>query len=284
MLKNYKNLVPGTVLLNQDLCDYFGCSPQGGMRRSHKTNTLVIVTSHIESIYEDKWDGDILHYTGMGRNGDQQLNTQNKTLAESNSNGISVHLFEVFKDKEYIYQGPVKLISDPYQQTQLDELKNSRTVWIFPVQLVTHNSAVTLNDFVETSKNKQRKLRKKSLEQLFSDAYATSKIEVGHRNTSTKYYIRSESIVQLAKKLAKGICQLCDQPAPFKDKLGDPYLETHHIDWLANGGSDTPENTVALCPNCHKKIHVVNAEEDKQKLLDVNLRLIDKINSFKTYY
>lgn len=36
----------GTKLNNTDLCEAFGCSPQGGMRRAHKTNMLVIVSNH----------------------------------------------------------------------------------------------------------------------------------------------------------------------------------------------------------------------------------------------
>jgi hypothetical protein len=44
-------LKPGEEINNGRLCDIFKCSPQGGMRRSKKTNTLVIVSNHIESIY-----------------------------------------------------------------------------------------------------------------------------------------------------------------------------------------------------------------------------------------
>ncbi|ENU24220.1 hypothetical protein F993_01536 [Acinetobacter proteolyticus] len=98
------------------------------MRRSLKTKTLVIISNHVESIYEDRWIGDELHYTGMGQVGDQELKSQNKTLAESHTNGVSVHLFEVFTDKEYIYQGPVTLINDPYQKVQPDANKQDRTV------------------------------------------------------------------------------------------------------------------------------------------------------------
>ncbi len=32
------------------------------------------------------------------------------------------------------------------------------------------------------------------------------------------------------------------------------------------GGDDSLDNTVALCPNCHRKMHVVNDENDKAKL------------------
>lgn len=34
-----------------------------------------------------------------------------------------------------------------------------------------------------------------------------------------------------------------------------PTLEVHHLRRLADGGSDTVANAVALCPNCHREIH-----------------------------
>ena len=49
---------------------------------------------------------------------------------------------------------------------------------------------------------------------------------------------------------------------PFSRADGDPYLETHHVVWLAQGGSDTVENTVALCSNCHRKMHILKLEAD----------------------
>ena len=56
--------------------------------------------------------------------------------------------------------------------------------------------------------------------------------------------------------------KLYNQPAPFKNIDGEPYLETHHINWLAAGGQDTIKNTTALCPNCHKKMHILNLKSD----------------------
>ncbi|MEY0334745.1 HNH endonuclease [Providencia rettgeri] len=29
----------------------------------------------------------------------------------------------------------------------------------------------------------------------------------------------------------------------------------HHVEWLANGGEDSVENAIALCPNCHREAH-----------------------------
>ena len=73
---------------------------------------------------------------------------------------------------------------------------------------------------------------------------------------------RDVFVAENAKRRAKGLCELCGGEAPFSRADGDPYLETHHVVWLAQGGSDTVENTVALCSNCHRKMHVVKLEAD----------------------
>jgi hypothetical protein len=81
----------GDVLNNKELCEIFQCSPQSGMRRSHYTNSLVIISDHTKEFYDDRWMGNIFHYTGMGLKGDQNITfAQNKTLAESGTNGISI--------------------------------------------------------------------------------------------------------------------------------------------------------------------------------------------------
>lgn len=80
-------------------------------------------------------------------------------------------------------------------------------------------------------------------------------------------FIRSEQIREYAKLRANGVCELCENEAPFKDKFGKPYLESHHIIFLSKGGKDSIENVAALCPNCHRKIHNLNLQTDVKKLL-----------------
>ena len=85
----------GEEINNDRLCKIFLCSGQGGMRKSNKTNTLVIVSKHVGRIYDDRWIGETLHYTGMGLEGDQEIHlSQNKTLSQSKTNGVDLHLFE----------------------------------------------------------------------------------------------------------------------------------------------------------------------------------------------
>lgn len=255
-------LRPGSKLNNQQLCETFGCSPQGGMRKSNSTNSLVIVSNHIKSIYDDRWDGDTLHYTGMGTKGDQSLDFfQNKTLNKSNTNGVSVHLFEVFRDQEYTYVGEVCLVAAPYAEQQPDQDGYPRRVYVFPLQLKSSSHLVIAEDKQHVYAVKQKKAKRLSLEELAKRANESTRKPSTSKQMSTTYD-RNPWVAEYAKRLANGICQLCYNPAPFVNKKGEPYLETHHAVWLSRDGDDTPENTVALCPNCHKKMHVLDLSND----------------------
>jgi len=88
----------------------------------------------------------------------------------------------------------------------------------------------------------------------------------GKSQSLTTAYKRSAEVVKMARNRAKGFCQLCNSKAPFKDKKGEPYLEVHHIIWLSRGGEDSTDNAVALCPNCHKKMHIVDDAGDIEYL------------------
>ena len=69
---------------------------------------------------------------------------------------------------------------------------------------------------------------------------------------------------------AQGICELCDKSAPFLKPDGEGFLEVHHIQHLANDGDDSIENTVALCPNCHRKMHKLGERDDINKLESIH--------------
>ena len=52
-----------------------------------------------------------------------------------------------------------------------------------------------------------------------------------------------------------GKCECCQGAAPFNRPDGSPYLEVHHAVPLAAGGPDTVDNAIAVCPNCHRRLH-----------------------------
>ena len=67
---------------------------------------------------------------------------------------------------------------------------------------------------------------------------------------------RNADVIAEVLKRAKGRCEECYRDAPFKKRSnGDPYLEVHHKIMLSAGGEDTIENAIAVCPNCHRKLH-----------------------------
>jgi 5-methylcytosine-specific restriction enzyme A len=68
-------------------------------------------------------------------------------------------------------------------------------------------------------------------------------------------YKRNPDVVAQVLLNAEGVCQYCSKPAPFQKPDGVSYLEVHHIIHLSEGGDDSVENAIALCPNCHKEAH-----------------------------
>lgn len=61
----------GDELTNDEMRTLFQCGNMGGMRHSKRTGTLVIVSDNTKGLYRDVWKEGILHYTGMGKVGNQ---------------------------------------------------------------------------------------------------------------------------------------------------------------------------------------------------------------------
>lgn len=270
----------GEEISNQELYELFKCGNMGGMRKSAKTKSLVIISDKTKGFYHDEWENGILKYTGMGKYGDQVLKgNQNQTLYYSDSNGISVFLFEVMVKAVYTFRGQVKLVSEPYQTKQQDEDGRIRNVWIFPVAPIDNMSDLANPDPAKLPKLSTKELAVRS--QMISKEVKEPKI------SQTVVYHRDEYLKEMVKRIADGTCQLCGNPAPFEDKYGEPYLEEHHVKRLADGGTDTIDNVVAICPNCHRKVHILESEIDEIILEGVaahNQELLKRMTAYGEAY
>jgi 5-methylcytosine-specific restriction protein A len=258
---------PGDVIDNDTLRTVFRCSSQGAVRRSQKTNSLVLIADHTKPACDDKWIGITFHFTGMGLTGDGLSFNQNKTLCESNEKGTGLFLFEVFKEGDYTYIGEAELADNPYLSRQTDREKTLRDVTVFPLKLRGNgHPPLPKKELPETKEETARKKAQKlPLDQLeFAARYSLK--EGGRREVVSEVFDGDQIVSEYAKRRADGTCQLCNMPAPFKNRDGDPFLEIHHIVPLAEGGSDTIENVAALCPNCHRKMHVLNLPADVVRL------------------
>ena len=90
-----------------------------------------------------------------------------------------------------------------------------------------------------------------------------------NRARSQKSYERDPEVHAWILDHAQGVCGLCGSKAPFISRsTGFPYLEVHHVLPLADDGPDTIDNTVALCPNCHRKCHFSSDSRKISKQLE----------------
>lgn len=110
------------------------------------------------------------------------------------------------------------------------------------------------------------------VEALRESAKRDEAVDVSYKNATRQApeYTRSNKVKEYVKARAKGYCEGCGQPAPFISKTGDPYLHAHHIKELSNGGKDTIDTVVALCPNCHYRVHHgEDGDEYNERLLRI---------------
>ncbi len=129
------------------------------------------------------------------------------------------------------------------------------------------NPQVLAAETVKMEETEEKEASQLPLDELLSRA---RNIHSGPADTytATTQQRRRNPLLQLAAKAkANGVCQLCGITLEYKDKQGRPYLEAHHIIPLSENGPDELSNMVALCPNCHRKMHIVGDSDDIAKLM-----------------
>lgn len=73
-------------------------------------------------------------------------------------------------------------------------------------------------------------------------------------NAAGSRFLRLPGVVAYVLDRAADRCE-CWGQQPFCRDDGTTYLEVHHLRPLAEGGSDTVQNAVAVCANCHRELH-----------------------------
>ncbi|PFJ08890.1 AAA family ATPase [Bacillus thuringiensis] len=143
-----QDLIPGITIDNETLNSIFKCGNHGRMRRSLKTNSLVLIlreNDNSEFLFNEN-DG-LWNFVGIGENGDQSLDyLQNKTLLNSNTNGVKVYLFNIDK-KGYQFINRVLLAREPYMTKGLDSKGQERGIWNF--SLIEVGKEMEIVDFLQ---------------------------------------------------------------------------------------------------------------------------------------
>ena len=257
-------LRPGDTIENDTLRAIFHCGPDGTMRQSPTTGSLVIVSDHTRIPYEDTWVNNFFHYTGRGLGGKEGISLpENRMLVEAKTHGVRLYLFEVFDAGHYVYMGEMEPSDKPFLSRQTDSEKNIRDVYIFPLKLIGHKRPPLHYRDVEATKEELVRRRADTFSSAAPGSPALHSMKGRRMHEVVSPVHKQEPLVPAEAQQTRDICQLCNQPAPFCTPEGEPYLETHH---LSPGGEDGIENTVSLCPNCHRKMHVLNLPEDVARL------------------
>ena len=195
--------------------------------------------------YADRYrDDGVFEYFGEGQIGDMQFRAGNRAVAEHTAQGKGLLLF---KKTSHGLRFEGEMVCEGYHhEFAPDRLGNQRNAIVFelrPLEAVVQKVEEQPTSF-NTSLEELHKLALGSTE-------TSRKPSQGKRNI----YQRSNDVRIYVLARAKGKCEGCGVVAPFLRSDSSPYLEPHHLRRLSDGGPDHPAHVIALCPNCHRRVH-----------------------------
>lgn len=251
------DLVPGQVIARRDLHRALGGQRQGGISTPARAPVVMLFSGDQGKKfgYHDGFQDDGSYwYTGEGQVGNMTLKGGNRAIQRHRVDGKELLLFE------YVDRGKVQFVGRAkctgyHISSAPDREGNARDVIVFELRVEESDSGIP-NLRPELVQTGPAGLWRRSLSSLRKEAFAeVNRDDVlelgGHRIT----YFRSGVIKVYVLKRANGKCEGCGNPAPFLTAKGTPYLEPHHITRRADGGPDHPRWVIALCPNCHARVH-----------------------------
>ena len=160
---------------------------------------------------------------------------------------LCVFVWDSLKPKGYVLRiNPLNIAEVQTVELHLDVILRHEAAEIC--------SEVALSDYFQSAAVKPQSV-------LLPEERSAASTPVGvdlppRTNTTTSSFLRDTNVKEWVQTNAGGICEGCGNPAPFVLEDGTPFLEVHHVRYLADGGSDKVTNTVALCPNCHRRAHL----------------------------
>lgn len=221
--------------------------------------------------YHDGYGGDdTFWYTGEGQTGNMEMIKGNLAIRDHAKNNKEILLFESEETGFVRFVGKCEYIGN-HREQRPDKNNDLRSAIIFHLNIKQANNPHNISDpsvAYDNALQPKKSLPLNKLRELCVASYNDSKTEsiqsIQKRSLATKYY---------ALKRASQSCEGCRSEAPFNTKKG-PYLEVHHLYRLADGGPDLPENVIALCPNCHRRVHYSSdAKEYNHKLINIVTKL-----------
>lgn len=217
-IPSISKLQEGSTYHRVKIHDKFGGARYKGIAPSKDYPYVFIFTGDAgeEHGYEDEFRGDTFVYTGEGREGDMEMTQGNKAIRDHQKDGRDLHLFESNDEAWSVtYVGQFEC-TDWFWEELLDTNGNPRDSIRFKLEPVDNEIEIDVDD-----------IKSIDTESLYEKAKASSSADPPGRETTTTRttYTRSEAVKEYALRTADGICQGCQEPAPFIGKDGEPFLE-----------------------------------------------------------
>lgn len=242
--------ITGQLYRRQELHEEFGGQHQTGISTPAKQPFIFLFSSEDtvdKHKYEDGWTSDgTFSYSGQGRAGDMEFVAGNAAVRDHAANGKDLHLFENAGKGMVRYLGQMVCAGYQIIPNRPDSLGNPRSVIQFHLVPLLATGDLTHTEPAS-----------RVLNEAPHGDYFDSRQDPETSSREAKALVRQRTLATKAEVLtrANGRCEGCGSSAPFVALDGTPYLETHHVRRLTDGGPDDPKWVIALCPNCHQKAH-----------------------------
>lgn len=247
-----------------DIHGRFNGQQQGGIiTPGNATYPIFIITGDEGAThgYADRQrDDGVFEYFGEGQIGDMKMSKGNLAIRSHAEAGRDLLLFrKAAGGLRFLGQF---VFENFHTRTAPDTEETPRQAIVFELRPIDAVAPAD-NDFAPPDEDTPLvKLRERALEA------ARSTPRQGQRLATV--YERSKTICEYVFARANGICEHCEQPAPFTRSNGTPYLEAHHIRRLTDGGPDDPRTMIGVCPNCHRRAH----SGDDRKAINERMKAI----------
>lgn len=242
-----------------DIHGRYGGQQQGGISTPAEYPLIFLFTgeSGSEYGYVDQFREDgTFWYTGEGQEGDMDMTRGNRAIRDHEANGKKLYLFEAVGQGQVRYLGNATYLSHHWEERK-DAKGDMRDAIVFELAVETETDEQESVGASEPSPgyDAHRNLRSLNLEELRDLALNRASPSASEEERRENVRRRSEAVKEYVLRRANGICEGCEKEAPFTTNGGRLYLESHHIRRISDGGPDHPRWVIALCPNCHRRVH-----------------------------
>jgi 5-methylcytosine-specific restriction protein A len=237
----------GQVYERGEIHEEYNGQRQGGIITPVDYPVVFIITGStgLEFGYADEWDDEgVFHYFGEGQAGDMRFEKGNTAVRDHAKRERELHLFERTSSGFLRYVG--EMLCAGYEwKVAPDKHGTPRQAIVFQLVPAATASAAPYDGM--PSSDDLAKLAQAA------DIDPTECSDPGESRRKT--YARSRALRTYVRTRANGVCEGCGMDAPFVAADGNAYLEAHHTQRRSDFGPGNRKTVIALCPNCHTRVH-----------------------------